>query len=265
MMWCGLGDAAQYLACQYDVSADIAALAGRHVILVDFSLPRQQLLDLHDKAESLVVLDHHKTAEADLVGLDFCLFDQEHSGAVLAFKEIRQHLAAGTSFTKLEMLSSYVQDRDLWAWRLPNSRAVSAGLDLWPRDFTQWALEVAADRNADALMGRLVQNGTMVLHRDAIIQGRIAEHVRFGIFCGVRAAFINTVVWANEMADHFGSEVDVVVSWHQQQNGTFRYSLRTRGTSSVDASEFAQRFGGGGHAHAAGFVVDQMVPFAPDR
>jgi oligoribonuclease NrnB/cAMP/cGMP phosphodiesterase (DHH superfamily) len=264
MMHCRLPEAG-YLACHYDVPVHIEDLTGRHVILVDFSLPRQQLLDLRAKAASLVVLDHHKTAEADLAGLDFCRFDQQCSGAVMAFQEIRQYLAPGTPFTKLEMLSNYVQDRDLWTWRLPDSRAVSAGLDLWPRDFAQWAWEIAVDRNADALMNRLIQNGTMVLQRDLIVQGRIAEHVRFGIFCGVRAAVINTSVFVSEMTDRFGEEVDVVVSWHQQQNGTFRYSLRTRGNSMVDASDLAQRFGGGGHAHAAGFVTDQMVPFVPDR
>lgn len=265
MLFCKFHDHAEYLACQYDVPVDLATLTGRHVILVDFSLPRQQLLDLHGKAASLVVLDHHKTAEADLVGLDFCLFDQQHSGAVLALQEIRQHLAPGTPFTKLEMLANYVQDRDLWAWRLPDSRAVSAGLALWPRDFAQWSQEVAQDRNADALVNRLVQTGTLVLRRDSVLQDMIAEHVRFGIFCGIRAAMVNTSVFASEMGARFNTQVDLVVSWYQQQNGTYLYSLRTRRDSPVDASEIAQRFGGGGHKVAAGFVVDQMVPFTPDR
>src|SRR4051812_40261454 len=44
-------------------------VTGRHVIMVDFSYKRPVLLEMAAKAESILILDHHKTAAEDLVDL----------------------------------------------------------------------------------------------------------------------------------------------------------------------------------------------------
>ena len=55
-------------------------------IIVDFSLPRDLMILIANKAKSIIVLDHHKTAEENCKGLDFCNFDMNESGASLAWK-----------------------------------------------------------------------------------------------------------------------------------------------------------------------------------
>ena len=53
------------------------------------------------------------------------------------------------------------------------------------------------------------------------------------------------------------------MSWFQQADGRFQFSLRSRnknveGSEVVDVSAIAKAFGGGGHAAAAGFVLDKL-------
>src|SRR5262249_5657572 len=60
-------------------------VAGRDVLLLDFAYPRDEVVEMKQKASSLVVLDHHVTAQQDLAGLDYAHFDLERSGATIAW------------------------------------------------------------------------------------------------------------------------------------------------------------------------------------
>ena len=63
-------------------------ITGLDVAIVDFSYKRPVMIDLANKARSILVLDHHKTAQADLDGLSVecpnvtVEFDMNRSGAV---------------------------------------------------------------------------------------------------------------------------------------------------------------------------------------
>src|SRR5215831_18604798 len=90
-----------------------------HLILVDFSFPRETMMELNRCVEKMTVLDHHKTAEADCKGLEFCIFDMAESGASLAWK----YFFKGMPMPKLVQ---YVKDRDLWLFKEPYSEEVNA-------------------------------------------------------------------------------------------------------------------------------------------
>lgn len=98
----------------------------RDVIIVDFSYPRDVLEYMAEQAKSLRVLDHHKTAAADLDGFPGAIFDRDRSGAGLAWDE----LVGG----KRPEIVDFVEDRDLWRYSLPNSRAINAWISSLPRN-----------------------------------------------------------------------------------------------------------------------------------
>jgi nanoRNase/pAp phosphatase (c-di-AMP/oligoRNAs hydrolase) len=83
-----LGDV-ELLAAKYGDDPPLEEATGRRVVIVDFSYPREKLEQLHATG-SLLVLDHHKTAEADLQGLPYCVFDMQRSGARLAWDYFRE-------------------------------------------------------------------------------------------------------------------------------------------------------------------------------
>src|SRR5277367_4902796 len=64
-------------------------VTGREVVMVDFSYKRPVLLGMAKSAESILVIDHHKTAAEDLASLPVpnidAVFDMEHSGAILTW------------------------------------------------------------------------------------------------------------------------------------------------------------------------------------
>ena len=92
----------------------------------------------------MIVLDHHKTAlerlgKEDSLGENVVkVLDMERSGATIAFdyfkdKLLSPDIAAKHSpvldeFERARQLFLYVEDVDLWRWRLQNSKAFSSGL-----------------------------------------------------------------------------------------------------------------------------------------
>ena len=60
--------------------------SGDLAYFLDFSYPRETHDELHARGVKQVILDHHKTAEEDLKGLDYAVFDMSKSGALLAWE-----------------------------------------------------------------------------------------------------------------------------------------------------------------------------------
>src|SRR5262245_63096993 len=124
------GGTAEYHAVQFGDALPYP-IARRDVLILDFSCPREQLLEMKKQAATLLVLDHHLTAQQDLAGLDFAIFDLERSGATLTW----DYFFPGEG---RPWLVSYVEDKDLWRWKLPDSEEVSAALQSYSRSFKMW-------------------------------------------------------------------------------------------------------------------------------
>ena len=108
---------------------------GSRIYILDFSYPLETMLELHRQHESVILLDHHETARDALEGrVPDCHFDLERSGATIAW----EYWGSGFSTNEGELLARYIEDRDLWRWKLPDSREVSAALDSHPKRFQVW-------------------------------------------------------------------------------------------------------------------------------
>lgn len=133
--WRHFGDGADYLPVNHGQPPP--DVAGRRVYILDFSYRRDVLLGMAGAAFGVVVLDHHKTALAELGGLSaeannlFCVFDMGKCGARLAW----EYFHPGC---EVPLLVKYVEDRDLWLWAMPHSREISAAIATYPRSFAVW-------------------------------------------------------------------------------------------------------------------------------
>jgi oligoribonuclease NrnB/cAMP/cGMP phosphodiesterase (DHH superfamily) len=243
--WEKYGNGAEYIPAQY--GDDPPDVTGADVRIFDFSYPRATLLELHAKAKTLRVLDHHKTAEADLAGLEFCHFDMSRSGAGMAWDEL---------FTgvKRPPLIDYVEDRDLWRWSLADSREVSAWIGSWKREFEGWRkLDSDLLRNR----GDAVREGGAILRAlDGYVAG-LKDKARIRSIGGYSVPVINTTHAISELIGKMAEGHPFAVGWFERDDGRFVYSLRSRGD--FDVSELAKQFGGGGHRNAAGFTVERLV------
>src|SRR5690348_11122204 len=56
----------EFIGTNYGLALPDVDLAGKNLLIADFSYKPDALIGLIAKANSIVILDHHKTAEADL-------------------------------------------------------------------------------------------------------------------------------------------------------------------------------------------------------
>lgn len=293
------GEDAEYRPAQYgDPAPTDEETAGRPIYILDFSYPRPELerlwsrhLRILDKPVStLVVLDHHRTAQADLAGLPFCTFDMTKSGAVLAWEHFRDDIEKPWVDAGMPGLFAYVQDRDLWQWKLPHSREVSAALAASGAltDFRKLIPIFKAE--TPGTISRLAHDGAAILHAERLMVERIiasAEEVEIkrkrcfaNHICNsckdIYVLAATSAVLQSEVGEALalesvrrGRDAVGAVYYRDGKAGKWRVSLRSRDTveqderanapvPAPDVSAIAKSFDGGGHARAAGFECERL-------
>ena len=251
---------ASYHACHYGQELPVQPPNGARVYILDFSWPfnsqaREALLALSKRCH-VVVIDHHKTAKEALSGLDFVTFDQDKCGAVLAWEYFRDN-APDLIFGPVPKILQYVQDRDLWQFRLPHSRAVSAALASFAKDVVKWADLI----DSNLVTSHLVTEGQAILRYQRQLIERIAAQAIYPTFVGGhRAVKVHTSILQSEVCEYLLEQYpDAVLAaaFYESPNGpvsTFRQvSLSSR--PDFDVSAVAKQYGGGGHPQAAGYTV----------
>ena len=245
--WKLLGDRVQYLPAQHgepvpDIPDD-AVLA-----MVDFCYPRAIVEQLAQRLRGLVILDHHVTAQADMEGLAYAVFDMERSGAHLAWNFFHPE-------KPLPELLAYVEDKDLWRFRLPESREVTAALRSYPMDFAVW----------DAFQIEQLQREGVALLRlqDQQVESH-CKRMRWENLGGYRIPVVNASDYRSEIANRLCTlhpEAPFAAAYYDTQEGFRSWSLRSVGEFNV--AVLAKRWGGGGHKNASGFTETQRVPAPP--
>lgn len=243
--WSQLGDGAAYVPAKY--GSKPPDVAGKDVLVLDFSYPREVLLDMAGKARTLRVLDHHASAQRNLAGLTFCKFDMERSGAGLAWDELCPDAPR-------PLLVNLVEDRDLWRFKLMDSKALSAWISVQPREFERWD-ELEVELLGD--YAGCVAKGNAILDHIAAYIDATAKNARMMDVLDHYVPVVNAPgMMASELVGHLAENADFAVGWFQRVDGRYQYSLRSRGD--VDVAEIAETFGGAGHRGAAGF--DSIMP-----
>ncbi len=250
------GESAQYIPVLHQEPPP-ALESTDSVYIVDFSYPREILVALKAQVSSLQVLDHHKTAEEALRGLEYCHFDMQKSGAMLAWEHVHG--------TAAPALFAYVQDRDLWHKRLLFHEEVLAGLDSIPKEFATWSDLARLDEKT--FVDTMVAKGMPLLQKK---QERI--EALFGLVCRANIGFphpkasipIDVVFGEEEDSDLTSDLCNYIIEKKNSTMAAYAYqrtlesggqehcwSLRSKGDT--DVSVIAKSFGGGGHKNAAGF------------
>ena len=238
---------------------------GKRVLMLDFSLRTRAENDaLMSSCASFVILDHHKSAREVLEGASYAVFDMKRSGAGLAW----DYLFGKDSldwhqgdYTERPWYVDYVEDRDLWNWKLPMSRSICAYLGTLPFEFEAWSgLDNVAPLEIDRLgQGALAHINHYV--REATKQTQWGQ--LDGNFVGVlNVPYLNCSEVGNEIAKTAAMMGDGLcdktggysMTWFERGDGITQFSLRSVGD--FDVSAVAKKYGGGGHKNAAGFQME---------
>lgn len=245
---------------------------GRDVYLLDFSYKREVMRCIMDDAMDVTILDHHRSAEADLEGIftDFKLtggeiaaangrFDMEKSGARLAWEWFHPGV-------EVPLFVRLVEDRDLWRFAIPDSKALNATFFSYDYDFLKWnAIREACEDN-ERFLGLLAGGCAIERKHDKDVKELVSKLRHFRKF--KHAAGVNGEVlyipcanlpytMSSDAAGLMAERAPFAATYYQDCSGQYVFSLRSR-NGGLDVSAIASRYGGGGHRNAAGFRVASL-------
>lgn len=246
--WKRFGDSAEYRAANYGDPLPMID-DGTPVFVLDFSYPRATLVGLERRCP-VTVLDHHKTAQADLDGLSFAIFDAEMSGASLAWWYF--HDSGRTQ--AWPRIVQYVEDRDLWRFALPESREISQWLRCFPYTLDAWD---AAAQQLEARWDLCARDGRAMLRFQDQAVSVMADRAVWRDIGGYRVPVVNATVFFSEVGERLCSlhpEAPFAAYYFDRQDGKRQWGMRSRGD--FDCSAVAKKLGGGGHPGAAGFTEE---------
>jgi oligoribonuclease NrnB/cAMP/cGMP phosphodiesterase (DHH superfamily) len=223
----------------------------RVVIMVDFSYKRPVLLEMAKQAITILILDHHKSAEADLVDLPEnvnAIFDMERSGAMLAWNYYH-----GT-INPAPRLVEHVQDRDLWRFKLAGTRPFQANLFSMEYTFSDWEFVNNLCQNEEGYWSFIAQGEAIERKHFKDVNELIKSAATRTTIASFDVPVLNAPYFYSSDAGHImGTNEPFAACYYDNANGRV-YSLRSE-ENGEDVSKIAALFGGGGHQHAAGFQL----------
>jgi hypothetical protein len=253
-VWRAWGEDGRYVPRGHGDAFDALAHEGELVVFADISLPNPLLRDLGEVAEQIVLLDHHWSArqlfEADpqlavfLAGRGHRVhFDLEHSGAVLAWRHFHPQ-------EPVPDLLRYVEDQDLWSWRLADSQAVNAAIAAYPRRFDAW------DELASRPIAELAREGHSIVRANRMEALRIVQSAHPLSVEGKLVEAVNATTGRSAIGHELAERKAYGVPWSCVYRITGdRVHATLYSIGDVDVGSIAARLGGGGHRNAAGFSV----------
>lgn len=251
---------AEFIAVRYQEHFPVDA-AGRDVYILDFSYPRATIEALLEITTKLVVLDHHKTAKAELEGLChqgekwWIEFNMVYSGAMLTWMYFHKN-------DKPPKFVEYIQDRDLWENGMPDAPAVTAYVKSRSRNWGNWDTLDLLIGTAVGLHEVTTQGYAILSARDRMVEEAVGRSFEMEL-AGHKVLCCPTPILQSEVAGRLAEGRDFGAVFYMKDDQTAEFSLRSRGA--FDVSAVAKKFGGGGHRNAAGFTVSvaQLVPQEP--
>lgn len=222
-------------------------VTGRIVYMVDFSYKRPILLEMAKQALYIHIIDHHKTAEADLKDLPFNVnakFDMEKSGAGLTWEHFY-----GTE--NAPALVKYVEDRDLWRFKYPATEIVNAYVFSKDYSFANWE---QLNKEVSYQFESVSDKGAAIVakhHKDVL---ELSANKFRKTIAGHEVWVVNVpYTLASDMGHLLDKGEPFAATFYYDGEG-FAFSLRSD-DNGLDVGEIAKKFGGGGHKHSAGFKV----------
>lgn len=234
------------------------------VYFVDYS--RNDLQDYECLINGLncdvILLDHHKSAIDNL--------EQNHANYVLPENKFHTVLdvnrsGAGIAWDyffpnqPIPRFLAYIQDRDLWRFELEDSRQINAYISTIPLNFENYS-RMFLEFQDDESFSKVRTKGEIVLQVTKNNVETICKKAHILELDNYQEIVVaNSSLYMSEIGEHLLDQhkaYDMAGYYFTREDGKVQVGLRSRTTSEVDVAEFAEKFGGGGHKNAAGFVLD---------
>ncbi|EEF37759.1 uncharacterized protein LOC8289785 [Ricinus communis] len=259
-----------------------------HLYLLDFAGPSGFVDSVSSKVDSVIILDHHKTAMEMLGGCGSNLIvsgnvskmiDMERSGATIAFDYFKEKLLELettanlnrflSEFNRLRPLFDYIEDRDLWRWRLPNSKAFGSGLEDLNFDFNVLSEPSLFDQLLSLDLESVISQGMVSLSvKQKLIDETLDQSYEialgggaFGHCLAIKADSVSELrsdlghQLATKSHDLKLRAIGAVVYRVPELANDQLLKISLRSLPGEDTTHISQEYGGGGHQNASSFMI----------
>lgn len=227
-----------------------------NVVFVDFSFKRDKLIEISNKVNSLLVLDHHKTAQKELENLNAqynnieTVFNMEKAGIGVVCDYY--------NYKPKNELLNYIQDRDLWKFELPFSKEVNEYIAFYgafnniqklQELYQDFNIEKAKDIG-EVLLEKKEQDVERT-SKKAKELSIVVDNVKYEIMA------LNNTSNISEVGNKICHDTNKIsMSYFIVEDNKVICSLRSlENIENGDCSVIANAFGGGGHKFASGFTI----------
>ena len=257
--WKKFGDTASYIPARTQAEPP-AGLTNKELYIVDYSYDKPTLEQLVADNKSVVVIDHHQTAQEAVMSFPQNIFDNNHSGAVLTWQYFHPD-------SEVPELLRYVEDHDLWRFALPENREYNTALGQYPMTFESWDALIAELAASEANRVNFTAKGALIAKFedrlvDTIMGFKERVHFEGHDVWAINASRVYRSILGNKLAElnEANGEIPIGIVYYHSR-GAVSVSVRSKGD--VDVAAMAEKYGGGGHKNAAGINVPTFadLPF----
>jgi uncharacterized protein len=240
----------------------IPDVKNKTVLICDYSYSDAQMTRIMAEAKAVLIIDHHLSAQKELVNVPDAnkIFNMNNSGAILVWQYFYPGVEAPT-------LLRYIEDRDIWKKKLPDSDAFIMWLFTQPFEFELY--HTLATNHTAFVNG--IDKGLTYLEYDRFRTADIAKYatpkfLKFSNRDGEHYAMVSHIC-SNVLKSDIGNklfyqqpyiDIAAVYTPSDTHNST---SISLRSTKfHMDVSHISKTYlGGGGHACASGGTIPAIT------
>ena len=251
--WKKFGNKAEYISIQ--PSDDfVAGLKNKEIYLIDVSYKPDSLKKLMAANKRVTGIDHHISGRESTMMTQNYSFNNNHSGAVLAWKYFHHK-------KPVPKILSHIEDTDLWKFKIKNTKEIFAYLDLFDFSFPLWD-KLAVEIENVKTKKKFVEIGNIIFkYENKLVQRMVSQNAELVIFEGYKTLAVNSPNFSSQIGAALAKILPPIAIIWSERKGKIIVSLRSDG--SVDVSALAKKHGGGGHKAASGFSqnINKKLPW----
>ncbi len=247
----------------------------KKIIFVDICPSVDYLNSIAQIANKIVILDHHISAYRNIESIEnrpenvFTVFDMNKAGCMITWEYFNRQLT-------VPWFISYIQDRDLWKWELPNSKNINTALfeekHITFNGLTHLYEKYICTEQINYVMEQMNERGAQINQfRNQLIE----KETKKAIHCTFQFNDKSFNIWLYSGPEDLRSDIgnslmqinfkdglrpDFAVNWRYDVV-TNEFWLSMRGEEwSPDLSVICKEYNGGGHPKASGCSLPASIP-----
>lgn len=280
----------RFIAGQYKLIPDCTAFTNANILFLDFTYDQATMTSIINKAATVMIIDHHKSAYDWLIKLNYItdflyVYDSARSGAQLAWDYLQDwYQATATSVPTAAVKANIYQpncakrlwfiddiaDRDLWKWSINGSRETTRALtgEQAFKSIESFSAAIEKPRNHYLSIGK-------ILITDDI--GRFSNYTKKAIRCRFKSLIDSNVPpWKVKLihCEDLAIISDLADTIYQNEPGSYDFiafysdnlldqttTIRLR-SNKINLTDLLKHFDpiySGGHAAAASVTIARHV------